>query len=42
MKSYLDENVYGVADHEEFLDKRVGAARMKELRSRATIIEGYR
>ncbi|MGE5699109.1 MAG: CoA transferase subunit A [Deltaproteobacteria bacterium] len=42
MRSYLRENVYGVADHEEFLDKRVGAARMKELRSRATIIEGYR
>jgi len=42
MRNYLHENVYGVADHEEFLDKRVGAARMKELRSRATIIEGYR
>jgi acyl CoA:acetate/3-ketoacid CoA transferase alpha subunit len=42
MKNYLDENIYSLADHEEFLDKRVGAARMKELRSRATIIEGYR
>jgi acyl CoA:acetate/3-ketoacid CoA transferase alpha subunit len=42
MKSYLEENVYGVADHEEFLDRRVGAARMKELRGRATIVEGYR
>ncbi len=42
MRNYLHENIYGVADHEEFLDKRVGAARMKELRGRATIIEGYR
>ncbi len=42
MKKYLDENIYSVADHEEFLDKRVGAAKMKELRRRATIIEGYR
>jgi hypothetical protein len=41
MKNYLDENIYSLADHEEFLDKRVGAAKMKELRSRATIIEGY-
>jgi glutaconate CoA-transferase subunit A len=42
MREYLDECVYSVADHEEFLDRRVGAARMKELRRRATIIEGYR
>lgn len=42
MKKYLDENIYSVSDHEEFLDKRVGAARMRELRRRATIIEGYR
>ena len=25
-----------------FLDRRVGAAKMKELRGRATIVEGYR
>jgi acyl CoA:acetate/3-ketoacid CoA transferase alpha subunit len=42
MKRYLDEYIYSVADHEEFLDKRVGAAKMKELRGRATILEGYR
>jgi glutaconate CoA-transferase subunit A len=42
MKKYLDENIYNVADHDEFLDKRVGAARMRELRRRATIVEGYR
>lgn len=42
MQAYLEEFVYGVADHEEFLDLKVGAARMKELRARATIVEGYR
>jgi acyl CoA:acetate/3-ketoacid CoA transferase alpha subunit len=42
MQRYLEENIYSVSGHEEFLDKRVGAARMKELRRRATIIEGYR
>jgi hypothetical protein len=42
MQRYLEENVYSVSGHEEFLDRRVGAARMKELRRRATIIEGYR
>src|SRR4030067_404733 len=25
MQEYLQENIYSVADHEEFLDKRVGA-----------------
>jgi hypothetical protein len=42
MGSYLDENIHSVADHEEFLDRRVGAKRMRELRRRATITEGYR
>ncbi len=42
MQKYLHETVYSVADHEEFLDQRVGARRMRELRARATIIEGYR
>lgn len=42
MQKYLHDTVYSVADHEEFLEKRVGAAKMKELRGRATIIEGYR
>lgn len=42
MQGYLDDHVYGVADHEEFLDKRVGARRMAELRRAATIVEGYR
>lgn len=42
MQGYLEETIFSVADHEEFLDRRVGAARMKELRGMATIIEGYR
>ena len=42
MRSYLEENVYSVADHDEFLDRRVGARRMRELREAATIVEGYR
>ncbi len=42
MRAYLDEFIHGVADHEEFLDRKVGAARMKELRRSASIVEGYR
>ncbi len=42
MGKYLEENIYSVADHDEFLDRRVGAKRMRELRRRATIVEGYR
>jgi len=42
MQAYLEENIYSVADHDEFLDRRVGAKRMRELRAAATIVEGYR
>lgn len=42
MQKYLHDTIYSVADHEEFLDRRVGAAKMRELRARATIVEGYR
>jgi glutaconate CoA-transferase subunit A len=42
MQKYLYETVYSVADHEEFLDRRVGARRKAELRRAATITEGYR
>jgi acyl CoA:acetate/3-ketoacid CoA transferase alpha subunit len=42
MALYLKEYVYGVSGHEEFLDRKVGAARMKELRLAASIVEGYR
>ena len=42
MGRYLAEYIDDVADHEEFLDRKVGARRMKELRLRASIVEGYR
>ena len=42
MRAYLDEYIHGVKDHEEFLDRKVGARRMKELRRNASIVEGYR
>lgn len=42
MQAYLRETVFDVADHEEFLDRRVGARRMRELRRAASIVEGYR
>ena len=42
MRAYLDDFIFGVSDHEEFLDRKVGAARMKELRRNASIVEGYR
>jgi glutaconate CoA-transferase subunit A len=42
MQKYLHEIIYSVADHEEFLDRRVGSRRMAELRRAATITEGYR
>jgi acyl CoA:acetate/3-ketoacid CoA transferase alpha subunit len=42
MRDYLEENVHSVADHDEFLDRRVGAKRMRELKRRAAIVEGYR
>jgi hypothetical protein len=41
MNAYLERNVYGLASHQEYLEKRVGVARMLELRRRATIKEGY-
>jgi glutaconate CoA-transferase subunit A len=42
MGRYLAEYIDDVADHEEFLDRKVGARKMKELRLRASIVEGYR
>ncbi|MEX0800459.1 MAG: CoA-transferase [Dehalococcoidia bacterium] len=38
---YLDKWVYGVASHQEMLDKLVGAHKLKEIVGRATIKEGY-
>ena len=42
MRSYLQEYVFDIADHDEFLDRKVGARKMKELRLKASIVEGYR
>jgi glutaconate CoA-transferase, subunit A len=42
MAAYLNKYVYSVASHEEFLEKRVGMARLLALKRQATIKEGYR
>ncbi|OGL06808.1 MAG: CoA-transferase [Candidatus Rokubacteria bacterium RIFCSPLOWO2_02_FULL_68_19] len=42
LKSYLDKYVHSVGSHLEMLEKRVGLARLNDLRRRATIKEGYR
>jgi hypothetical protein len=42
LKRYLDKYMYSVASDMEMLEKRVGLARLAELRRRATIKEGYR
>ncbi len=42
LKSYLDKYVYSMGSHLEMLEKRVGLARLNDLRRRATIKEGYR
>jgi len=41
MRDYLEEMVYSVADHDEFLEKRVGWKRLTALAARATIREGF-
>lgn len=41
MQAYLAEFIYGVEDHADFLDRRVGWRRLQELVRRATIREGY-
>jgi len=42
MPQYLEKYVYGVESHRDFLDNRVGPARLQELREKETIKEGYR
>ncbi len=42
LKEYLDKYVYSVASDVEMLEKRVGLARLNDLRRRAVIKEGYR
>lgn len=41
MQAYLEEMIYSVADHEEFLEKRVGWKRLSSLMQRARIREGF-
>jgi len=41
MQAYLAEYVYGVEDHAEFLDRKVGWRRLQEMVRRATTREGY-
>lgn len=41
MQSYLQEYIYGVQDHMEFLARRVGWPKLRELIRRASIKEGY-
>lgn len=41
MQPYLAEYVYGVQDHAEFLDTKVGWRRLQELVRRATTRERY-
>ncbi len=41
MQSYLAEYVYGMQDHADFLERKVGWRRVQELTRRAAIREGY-
>jgi acyl CoA:acetate/3-ketoacid CoA transferase alpha subunit len=41
MQAYLSEHVWGVQDHAEFLDRKVGWPKLRNLVRRATIREGY-
>ena len=42
LSEYLDKYVYSVGSELEMLEKRVGLARLNDLRRRATVREGYR
>jgi acyl CoA:acetate/3-ketoacid CoA transferase alpha subunit len=41
MQAYLAEHIYDVRDHADFLDRKVGWGKLRELVRRATIREGY-
>jgi glutaconate CoA-transferase subunit A len=41
LKNYLDKNVYSVKNHQEYLEKIVGLARLQSLKQKAKIKEGY-
>ncbi len=42
MQKYLEEYIYSVDGHDEFLEKRVGMRKLRELVKKAQILEGYR
>jgi len=42
MQNYLEEYIYSVDSHEEFLEKRIGMKRLKEIVRKAEILEGFR
>lgn len=42
LQAYLEKYVYSVSSHQEYLDQRVGLARLMELKRQATLKEGYR
>ena len=41
MATYIDKYIHSVSSHEEFLEKRVGVAKLMDLKRQATIKEGY-
>ncbi len=42
MQKYLEEYIYSVDSHDEFLERRVGMKKLRELVKKAQILEGYR
>ena len=41
LSQYLEKYIYSVADHQEYIEQRVGLARLFELKQKAQIKEGY-
>lgn len=41
MQEYLERYIYSIQDHREFLDKRIGWAKLQDLIRKAAIKEGY-
>jgi len=41
MKAFLEKYIYGVANHQEYLEKLVGLERLLSLKKRASIKQGY-
>ena len=41
MEQYLEKNIYSVASHQEYLEKRVGMEKLLSLKSQAKIKQGY-